>query len=254
MAPIDDPLEATSNQYPAETGNPTFDLALEVAASVVPPLGVASALRRHFSEKGRRERFEALFQAIGNEIRGNRKEIKDVREHLDSPEFINTLIIAINKTIETSNRTKIQRFASVLSKGITSDEDRINWDEISEFIRDLSELGEADIETLSVLCTAQKRLFTQGPMTTDPNAYTYLHKNVLQKVDQQGIPHEEFYSRCARLNSYGLVFEVQRNPTRMKPGEHCFRVTSRGRKLFEMLEAIDGSPSQTQSLKENSQE
>ena len=93
---------------------------------------------------------------------------------------------------------------------------------------------------MQILYSVQAPIFCSGTVPTDPNPYTERIKDVLKAVDHAAISREEFYARCSRLNGFGLAIEVQRNDGRMAPGDHCFRLTSRGARLINMIVQTDG--------------
>lgn len=242
MTSIDDPLETVKSQYPEEPANQPFEIALQVLSAINPLVAVGNGLRQHFSLEGMKQRVRALFEAFESEIRRHEKQIDEIRTRLESPEFIETLIVAVNKTVETANRKKIQNFASILGYQVTVGEGRKAWEETSAFIRDIAELGETDIEALHILHSVQKNLFAGAHGITDPNPFTETIQAVLSEVDKRKIPRDDFYSRCARLYGFGLAFEVERNQSRMAPRDHCFRLTLRGKRLLSMLQEDNPGP------------
>ncbi len=94
---------------------------------------------------------------------------------------------------------------------------------------------------MRILNSVQAPLFVGGVLSTDPNPYTELITRVLTAVDQAGISRDDFYSRCSRLNGFGLAIEVMRNNGRMAPDDHCFRLTKRGARLVEMMRDAQGN-------------
>ena len=67
---------------------------------------------------------------------------------------------------------------------------------------------------------------------------------LVKKVDESKIHRDDFYSYCKRLEGFGLAIEVPRNPSRMAPGDYCFRPTRRGLKLLSLLDEY-GNAQQT---------
>jgi hypothetical protein len=91
---------------------------------------------------------------------------------------------------------------------------------------------------MSLLYEAQADVVSAvGIVPTDPNPYTERLVRVLEAVDAAGIPRDEFYARCSRLNGFGLAIEVPRNNAREAPGDHCFRLTGRAARLMRLLRA-----------------
>ena len=67
------------------------------------------------------------------------KELADLQEKINNPEFVETLLVGVDCTLRTSNEKKIERFATILGGELASDQGP-NWDEVAALIRDLSEL------------------------------------------------------------------------------------------------------------------
>src|SRR5262249_18385711 len=110
-----------------------------------------------------------------------------------------------------------------------------NWQEIGAYIRDLSQLTEADLKILRILYDSQNQLFQVSNFSINPNDFTQKMPEVLEAVDKAKLSKDDFYARCSRLNGFGLALEVQRNDGRFAPWEHCFRMTGRGYELVKML-------------------
>jgi hypothetical protein len=234
MAGIDDQIEAVKKQYPDES-NATFDLILRVAGQLNIFAGVLNTIREQFSGRAAAEKVAALLNAFEQILRRLEHNQERLQEKLTSPEFVEALTVAVNETVRTSNRRKVENFAAILGYSAAEGEIRISFEDASAFIRDLAQLGDADVEALKILYVNQSPLFQRGTVPTDPNPYTEIIGEVHNAVDRAGISREEFYSRCSRLNGFGLAIEVMRNNGRMAPGDHCFRVTKRGAQLIEML-------------------
>jgi hypothetical protein len=234
MAGIDDPIDAIKKQYPNES-NVAFDLILGVAGKFDLFTGVIDTIRKQFSGWAAAEKVAALLNAFERVVRRLERNVERLQAKLASPEFVETLTVAVSETIRTSNMRKVERFAAVLGYSVAEEEIRISFEDASAFIRDLAQLGETDIEALSILNTVQSHLFKRGTVPTDPNPYTEVIGDVHTAVDRAQISREDFYSRCSRLSGFGLTIEVMRNNGRMAPGDHCFRVTRRGSHLINLL-------------------
>ena len=247
MSSIDDPIEAVRMQH-REQPDKILDIILEIAGKLDPFTGVVSTIKKHFSQKEAAERVMALFKAHELVIRGLGKDIKDLEDRLQSPEYIEALIVAVHESLRTSNLRKVQRFASILGYELALGKASLRtWEDAAAFIRDLAELGEADIQALKILDSVQSDLLddeVKWPINVhsyDPNLFTVRHQRVLDLIDERGIQREEFYSRCSRLTGFGLTLEVPRNETRVAPGDYCFRLTLRGKRLLSMLRCVDDS-------------
>ena len=231
MPGIDDPIDAVKKQHD-EQPDRVLALILDVAGSLLPFAGVVKVIRTHFSRQGAEERTRALLQAIEEAIRDHESSIEDLRERFESPQFVHALIAGVSEAIRTSEQKQIVRYGAVLGHSVA---EGVDLDEAAAFIRDLAQLTEADIAALRILFHVQSDLVLSEIVTTDPNPYTERIPGVLKAVDAARLPRDEFYARCSRLSGFGLSLEVQRHDTRMKPGDHCFRLTRRGGQLVQLI-------------------
>lgn len=234
MSGIDDEIEAVKKQYPDES-NSAFNLILSVAGQFNLLAGVVNTIKQQFSGAAATQKVMALLNAFEQTIRRLERNVERLSSRLESPEFVETLTVAVNETIRTSDRNKIERFAVVLGYSVADLTKALSLQEASAYIRDLAQLSEADIEAMRILYSIQSPLFIDGAVPTNPNPYTEVIDKVLAAVDRTRVSREEFYSRCSRLNGFGLAIEVMRNNNRMSPGDHCFRLTKRGARLVEIL-------------------
>jgi hypothetical protein len=213
MSRIDDPLDAVKKHYPAPSA--LVDVLINVGAELHPFAGMINAVR-HFCSKGAAEaRVEALLQALEWYVREHERRIEDLSEKTGAPEFIETLLIAADKALHTANVEKLKRFACVLGHELLSEGDARSYEDDAAYIRTLSELGEADIAVLSVIYAFQVYLLSDEGRSHESDAgrlFWGLMRGVYGEIAERGIPFDEFYSKCSRLNSYGLVHRVSSGP------------------------------------------
>jgi len=119
-----------------------------------------------------------------------------------------------------------------------------DWSHVSKdlagFIRAVAQLQGGDVQALELLNLVFADVIKVYPNMHDPNVFTEREQELLQAIDGAGIDREDFYSSCRRLEGFGLAMEVPRNPTRMSPGEYCFRASRRGLRLLRLLENDSG--------------
>jgi hypothetical protein len=233
MPGIDDPYEAIEKQYKDEA-DPLFEKIMEVVGQFEPFTGAVNFIRKQFSKEAAVARISALLQQLVSDIQRDQKAIEKINRKMESPEAAETMLAAINETIRTTDLEKIKRFAAILGYTFTS-ERRTSWDDAAAYIRDIAQLGDRDIQALQILYSVQKDLFLGRNLALKPNSYTEKNNEVLKLADESGMPRDEFYSRCSRLNGFGLAIEVQRNEARIAPEDHCFRITTRGRELTSII-------------------
>src|SRR5262245_62613305 len=113
MSSINDPIEAVHSQYPEESFDP-LRIALGVLTPVHPLAKIGSAIKKFLSQKDAKARVEAFFWAFEWYIRNHDKRIEDVEAKLESPAFLETIVIAVNKAAQSANFKKVKRFAAIL--------------------------------------------------------------------------------------------------------------------------------------------
>jgi hypothetical protein len=227
---IDNPFDQLEMQHRPPASD-VFGLVLGVAGSVLPGVGIVSALRQHFSTRGIEGRLHALFGGLKEQLEDTGRRLEEV-ESLLSPQAVDAFLAAVSETIQTNNGHKVERFAKVLAGAVITDND---WLEVEAFIRDLGRLTDEDVKALALLAQAQEPLAISGRMPTEPNAYTASFTDFCQAIDRHGFAREEFYSLAARLSGFGLSAVVERNPVSVSLGDQCFRLTSRGLRLIRLL-------------------
>src|SRR5258706_2139421 len=234
MSGIDDPIDAVKKQYPEQSLS-AVDVLLDVVAESHPFAGMANAIRDFFSKKEAEARVKALLEALEWLIREHEKRIDDLSERLNSPEFGEILLVAVNETLRTANVQKIKRFAKVLGNELISNNNPISTDDAAAYIRDLSELGEADISALSILHEFQRSISFDVLSTGSGPVLVENMRQILMEVRKRGMEREEFYLRCSKLGGYGLVLSIEKRGVGASPDSLIFLLSSSGKKIFAHL-------------------
>jgi hypothetical protein len=248
---IDDSIDAVKAQVPGEpTVTRLLDITLDLAGVIFPPATIAAILKRHFSEKAARERIDLLLSTIAQilkkdqrEIEKDQRQIAEMRSRLDSPGFVEALVLAVEQSAyRTFSESKVRRFASVLANfAIRSD---LDWDRAAAFIRDVSEISEDDIKVLTVLYRVFGDMMTGSHedyrVVPFPQKFTERRKGLYDAAREQGYSDEDFESNCERLRGLGLVCLVAYHDSTFFPAQvhaisECFRPTKRGMELLSLL-------------------
>lgn len=254
MSGIDDPLEAVRKQYPER--QPLVSVLLDAGAVLLDagaplhPLGtLLNAVRNFFSKREAEARIGALLQNLEWYVRENERRVDDLSGKISSPEFIETLLVAADKTVHMVSAERIKRFASVLGHELVYGAgDSRGYEEAVAYVRTLSELGEADIEVLSILHAFQIYLLSDEAHARTSDAgrlFWGMMTGVWGVAEERGISSAEYYSRCSRLNGYGLVHRVSSGqgffggaggddlPFEVEGGAHY--ITPAGKELIDIL-------------------
>jgi hypothetical protein len=240
---IDDPLAAKRSQYPEQHKNKVGELAMELAGVVWTPLKVFNIVRSRIMGEYGLERVNALLSALESEFYRDHQRIEKAegvieafKSKINSPEFVDALVLAVDEAQRTQSELKIERLGAVLANALLGTDDEIVADDdLVGYIKDLSSLTEGDVRTLKFLGVLFKDVMYQHRDMDDSNAFTSLIGDSLRGAADMKVDDEEFYSRCSRLVGFGLAIEVVRNPGMQAPKDHCFRPTSRGLRLIKLL-------------------
>jgi len=240
---IDDPLAATASQYPERERNKLGEATLELAGVALWEFKVLNIVRSRILGDYGLERVKALLSALQEEFQRDRQrlekaqlEIEVVKEKINSPEFVDSLVLAADEAQRTRSERKVERLGVVLANALLAEDyDAVAGDDLVGFIRDLSSLTEGDVKALQFLAHLFRDQIRERPEMDDPNEFTMLIGSYLRGIAGMNVHPDDFYSRCSRLTGFGLATEVGRNPTRMAPKDHCFRPTRGGLRLLKLL-------------------
>jgi hypothetical protein len=229
---IDDPLRAAEKQFD-EHPNQVLDLVANLASRLAPIMGVVNVLRNHFSAASLEERTRIFLSTLSDAVRDLEELAGETQARVESPQFLEALIAGVSESARTADVEKIMRFGRILGRslGVAG----IDLQEAAAFTRDLAQLTDADVAALGCLYEVQHDLLAAAVVATGPDPYTQRLARVLESVDAAHVPRDDFYAHCARLTGFGLALEVQPNPARMAPGDHCFRLTKRGWHLVNLM-------------------
>lgn len=137
----------------------------------------------------------------------------------------------------TARLEKARRMGQVLGSTLAADSP--NWEEAAEFISDLEEFGDDDIEAIQILWKVQRSAYHLRPTTGyymdvgDPG-YLKSWPEVLKRAREAGIVDDDWLARCARLSGFGMAIAVQTTSPLQGQGP-IFRLTSRAVRLLKLL-------------------
>jgi len=251
MGKIDNPLDQIEqqhkNQAPAVSLADTLNVASVLVSLVSPHAAVASALAKitafgmDYATKRRKEASLTAFQTGLRDAVGDlATNVDEIQKRAAGPDAEDAVMAAIQAADHTARLDKARRFGEIVGNTLKQDSPR--WQEASEFIRNLEQLTDADIEALKILWKVQMtayRSVTKPPaqpvyeMSTNANDFTSTWKEVLS--DKAVISRDDWDARCGRLSGFGLTSAVQPNPVQQSPDMNCFRLTGRAVRLLGLL-------------------
>jgi hypothetical protein len=205
-------------------------------APVCPVISIIQSLRDHFSWEYAIRRLEILFKALDEEVRRQGKTIEEVKERLETPEALESIIRAVSITIQTSNEWKIEQFGAVLGHEAASGDPK-GWDEASALVEDLSRLTDEDVKILGLLVHHQSEFVESSHSERQYNNLVQSMKQIFSELEHRHIGRGDFYSHAFRLVGFGLAVPLNFNPSAMGPQDQGVAVTLRGVRLTQILGA-----------------
>jgi hypothetical protein len=247
MARIDDDPLAIAAEQAIEGPNRPKEIAIILglaAAANIHPLAAllvaaAQGLNQLFSRSAQAERLGTFFGFLLQDLDRLKGRVDELQSKVQSPAFLDTLLVAADEAATTLNETKLRRFSSVLGYELVHGGPQPDWDEAASYLRDVGRLTEADIQALRVV---------QEHGTNAWIACARLGKEYLANL----------FVHCFRLTGFGLavledVGRVTNNGSPIfygedsgkydgidwtsLPREQDFRLSPRGERLIAMLTA-----------------
>jgi hypothetical protein len=240
MAGIDDPIEATKKQYPEESPGP-LAVMIDVLEPWHPFAGMVAVFRQFTSHAETSARVKALFEAFEWYIRRHEAKLEELtlEKQLELPAAKEAVIAAVTESIFTPDIDKIKRFGAILGYNFMGKKGRAHWERAAAYIRALSQLGDDDIKVLRILHNLQRGNFTGTEQKPDLVALPRTMERALINAEKEGISREDTYSRCARLNGFGLTLQMERPRGMASAVDYVYRLTRQGKQLMDILQGLE---------------
>jgi hypothetical protein len=242
---IDNPVEASFEAWPEEPaglGKKCSDLALAFEGLALTPAKVWQILRDQFANSSRFARIEFLLNGlrlglkiVESEKAGDREKLRAIEEKLKAPRFSEAVSVACEEAARATNGRKIQQLAAVLVGSVSDNQWADPSEDVPTLIRDVGQLGEKDLNVLSILRTVHSSAIATAPNLHEPDAFSRETRTLNGAIDASRIHRDDFLSICERLRGFGLAAEVPRNTSQMAPHDYCYRPTRRGLAVLDYL-------------------
>jgi hypothetical protein len=238
MGGIDDPIEAVKKQYPEERPGP-LAIMLDILGPWHPFSGMLAAFRQFTSQAETTARVKALFEAFEWYVRRHEAKLEELalERQLEIPAAKEAVIAAVTESVFTADINKVKRFGAILGHNFVGNKGRPDWERATAYIRALSQLGDDDIKILRILYDLQRDRFTGIEQKPDKAALPKTMERALINAERQGTSREYTYSRCARLNGFGLTLQMER-PRGLGGVDYVYRLTRHGKHLMDILQGV----------------
>jgi hypothetical protein len=277
---IDDPQKALEAQLEAEERAesplrrfvPGLAQVLEVLPTELLPPGfsVPATFTKRFAKiastfigKERDERREALITELSAELHWVKGKLHEVTgQHADfmRNEFPGLVLDGLEKAEQTRTRGRIKRIGRIVANAAVSGPGR-PADITEELSRIAMALDDSDVHVLAELARGQRNAFEKSlgsvpgelvnnywrsgetatyetPASTRSQAGGGMLSGVAIRLN---IPEGELHSRCAKLQAFGLLVQVDRNPTKNGPGTLPYAILTRGIEFIDAVRSLADS-------------
>lgn len=236
MARIDDPI-GKIKEHSQESSNPAVAIASRMVTWVPYVGGKVNRALELIRGHDKDSRLEFLTTAIVEQLEAQERSVDAIIARLDSPEFLRTLTVGIERIFFGATERKAKRFAAVITDTVINETSEQGFEDAASFIRALDELSEDDIRVL-------KHLYNhQGHLVNEQHAMPYNEffrdngmRDMLSDARNLDMQMDEFYARSNRLIGYGLALQLDKSHGSMgDPNDFAFRMTLLGKRLIQML-------------------
>lgn len=240
----DDPIDRLLNDPVEDSGGLGTEFGeatLAIFSIYFPYAGLAKVFYDQFSKVKRDSRIKEMLsdlqKAIENIKSTHAADNRAIQSYLEGPKFRQAFLTACEETLRATDAKKVKQFIAVLAGSVTPNEWSGKDEDFATLIRDLSQLGERDIQVLQVLSFAFKGLMGQ-PSSQIPEEFLFTnnHESLEREIAKQPLGRDDFYSTCCRLIGFGLAIEEPWPMTRSQPHGRCVRPTRRGLSLLDYLQ------------------
>lgn len=273
---IDDPQKALEAQLEAEERAqspilrfvPGLARALEALPTELLPTEFASLatatkwfakVASSFIEKERDERREALLDELSAELHWVKRKLREVTEEHAAfmrGEYPGLVLDALEKAEQTRARERIRRIARIVANAAANGPAR-PADITEELARIAMALDDSDVQVLAELVRGQRVGFEPSLGSVPGELVNNYWRSGVAAVNEVGpsarpkglgqlsgvaarlnIPEGELQARCAKLQAYGLVIQVERNNTKVGIGVVPYAILTRGVEFIDAIRSL----------------
>jgi hypothetical protein len=249
----DKPLDAIETQIRAEERT---DLPLVPAVLLENlPWGIGQAFRK-FVAKQKDERGAAYLKTLSDELSylgGKVESVARAQARFSDDDFRSLVLDAWQKAEEARTLRRIQQIARIIANAATAAKpDPRNVTE--ELTRIAMDLDDVDVRVLDELVRRQDTAFAPSSGRVNDEAANDFwrtghaasripgsHDRFTTFSERLDISEGELQSRCAKLQSFGLVVQVERRPDRNPPGIIPYAVLARGIEFVKAIKSLGGA-------------
>lgn len=243
---IDDPLDQVHAQHRDREQTDVLAPVLNVSAIVVglmssglgAAVATAALVNQLLDARRGAASAAALHSGLVDAFRMCEGRLDTVEAKVKGLDAEEAFVKAARAALMTPRLEKARWMGQVLGSTLAADSP--NWKEAAEFIGDLEQFGDDDIEAVRIFWKVQRGEYRSNVgadvfMEGDDAAYVASWGKVLTRVKVAGIPVDDWLARCGRLGGFGLVVPVQAQSPLHRDGLK-YRLTTRAVRLLKVLQ------------------
>lgn len=244
---IDDPLDQIHAQHRDRDQADVLAPVLNVSAIVVglvnsgigAAVGIAALLNQLVDTRRGAASAAALHSGLVEAFRTCEGRLETVEEKVKGLDAEEAFVKAARAALMTPRLEKARRMGQIL--GSTLAQDSPNWQEAAEFIANLEQFGDGDVEAIRILWKVQRNAYHLRPTTghyMDAGDSSYLKSwpQVMERTRKVGIVDDDWLARCARLGGFGMAVTVQTTSPLQGQAGPIVRITTRAVRLLKLLQ------------------
>jgi hypothetical protein len=234
---IDDPIDAALAQVESDQTSPAGETVVAVlegcSAIGVPMTDAAAKLIKLFTRR-REENVSYLLEVVIGELQRVRKELQGLSEshkRFIETEFPRLMVEAVAKAEQTGSKDRIERLGIVVVSAISRGPSD-STDLADEMLRISTALSNRDVDILVQVYSIQSQPLARSGFLPELNIVNDTWKS-LQSLPDFRSP--QIYGICAKLQSLGLLAQVERIPTKLDLSSIPYALLPQGAAYVEYL-------------------
>ncbi len=235
---IDDEIEAARRQIDYDRGSPAPKVVIGVLDGLVSvgvtPLKPAAFLMKKVFEQ-REDNTAYLLEATISKLQRLEKQLKELSDehrHFIEEQFPRLLLEAVSKAERTGSKQRIDRLSLIVVHTVVQGPSA-DIEEVDEMLRLTVDLSDEDIDVLAMIYSVQGDELRRTGFLPEPNLANNTWRDLQAKHPL--FKSSRIHSICAKLQSLGVVTQVERIVTTLDLTSIPYAVLEKGAHYLEAI-------------------
>jgi hypothetical protein len=241
---IDDEIDQAKLQieYGKKSVAPKVVTALlEACTAIGLPTKLSTFVMKKVSDR-KEDNVEYLLEAVIARLRTNEADLKSLSEEhkkFVEKEFPRLMLEAVDRAQQASSTEKIDRLSLIVVHTVLVGPE-VNLVEVDEALRITIDLNENDIEILAMIYSVHAKQVWRRGFLPDLNIANNTWKDL--QTDYPVFKSSEIYSICSKLQSFGLITQVERVKTVLDLNSTPYSILRKGADYLEAIGKARNTP------------